>query len=131
MWFYKNKEYKQISDKDLVGFVYQITDKETGKKYIGKKNFYQTRKTKLSKKKQQELNTTRTHLKITKESNWKTYKSSHKDLKKLPDERLYKEIVSLHYNKRDLTYSEAKLQFEMDVIHNKNYLNKNILGKFY
>ena len=131
MWFYKNKEYKQISDKDLVGFVYQITDKETGNKYIGKKNFYQTRKTKLSKKKQQEYNTTKTYLKITKESNWKTYKSSHKELNKLPEERLYKEILSLHYNKRDLTYFEAKLQFEMDVIHNENYLNKNILGKFY
>jgi len=131
MWYYNNKIYNELHDKDLIGFVYQITDKQTGKKYIGKKNFFQTRKTKLSKKKKEELNTKRTHLKLTKESNWQNYKSSHQELKKLPEESLKKEIISFHYSKRDLTYHEAKYQFENDVIHNDNYLNQNILGKFY
>ena len=131
MWHYNNQIYNELHDKDLIGFVYEITDKETGKKYIGKKNFYQTRKTKLSKKKQEQLNTKKTHLKLTTETKWQEYKSSHQELKKLPENRLFKVIHSFHYSNRDLTYAEAKLQFERDVIHNDIYLNKNILGKFY
>ena len=38
MWYYKNEPYDEIGE--YVGFVYQITNTLTNKKYIGKKNFY-------------------------------------------------------------------------------------------
>ena len=39
MWLYENEEYDKQPD-DYQGFVYVITELSTGKKYIGKKNFW-------------------------------------------------------------------------------------------
>ena len=51
-WTYQNQEVTSISDfpDDTYGFVYSITHLPTGKKYIGKKILYFTRKVKLTKK---------------------------------------------------------------------------------
>ena len=50
-WTYQNQEVTSISDfpDDTYGFVYSITHLPTGKKYIGKKILYFTRKVKLTK----------------------------------------------------------------------------------
>ena len=46
MWIYEGKEFKP--DDELLyahgGFVYLVTEKETGKKYIGKKFFRNSKK---------------------------------------------------------------------------------------
>ena len=51
-WIYNNEEVTQIDDfpDNTYGFVYVITHLPTGKKYIGKKILYFTRKVKLGKK---------------------------------------------------------------------------------
>ena len=39
MWYYNGEQFKLENNPNdsLVGFVYEITEKDTGKKYIGKK----------------------------------------------------------------------------------------------
>ena len=39
MWYYNGKEFNETPD-DYQGFVYKITNINTDKKYIGKKNFW-------------------------------------------------------------------------------------------
>ena len=39
MWYYNNKEIGDDDIQGYVSFVYRITNLETGKQYIGKKNF--------------------------------------------------------------------------------------------
>ena len=39
MWYYNNKLY-DTTPEDFQGFVYEITELDTDKKYIGKKNFW-------------------------------------------------------------------------------------------
>jgi len=39
MWIYNDKEYVDTPE-EYQGFVYLITELDTGKKYIGKKNFW-------------------------------------------------------------------------------------------
>ena len=83
MWLYKGKNYSEIHDSKLVGFVYLMTYLPTGQKYIGKKNFYSTRKVVKTKKELALITDKRLSKKkiVTKESNWKTYKSSNDFLK--------------------------------------------------
>ena len=40
MWYYKGEKFQleNYPNDSLVGFVYQITEKDTDKKYIGKKS---------------------------------------------------------------------------------------------
>ena len=44
MWLYKGKEFTSDMIDDNFGFVYEISDLDNGKKYIGKKWFWSTRK---------------------------------------------------------------------------------------
>jgi ribosomal protein L35AE/L33A len=48
MWYYNGEQFKleNYPNDSLVGFVYEITEKDTGKKYIGKKLFWSTRRKK-------------------------------------------------------------------------------------
>lgn len=123
-WLYKNKEIntiKDLSDNKLEGFIYLLILKD-GTKYIGKKNFYSTiTKPPLKGKKRKR--------KITKESNWLTYCSSQKHIDKNNIQQ--KHILCLCETKRELTYKEVKYQFQFNVLEDKDFLNKNILGKFY
>ena len=85
-WTYKNQEVTEISDfpDDTYGFVYSITHLPTGKKYIGKKILYFTRKVKLTKKdllQYEGVVGRRPSYKLAiKESDWKTYWGSNKEL---------------------------------------------------
>ena len=65
-WIYKDTEFTETDILDNYGFVYEITNIQTGKKYIGKKFFY-SQKTKIvkGKKKRHKI-----------ESDWKTYHGS-------------------------------------------------------
>ena len=79
MWYYKEKEFNETPE-DFQGFVYMITDINTGKKYIGKKNFWKPKilpKTKTRKRRVR----TRT------ESDWRTYFGSSEEVKLLVEER--------------------------------------------
>jgi hypothetical protein len=116
------------------GFVYKITNTESGKFYIGKKQLIYRRKKKLTKKELNELTDKRlSKFKYTeKESDWATYNGSCKEL--LSDIRdgkpIEKEILMFCPTKSQLTYFETKYQFCKEVIELESY-NDNINGKYY
>ena len=131
MWLYKNKEINSIEDMpaDTFGFVYLVTHTPSGKKYLGKKQLISNRTLpplKGQKKKR----------KIQKESDWKTYYGSQTEVKQLVKESqdmldFVREIIIFTSTKKQLTYFETKLQFVNEVLENDEYLNSNILGKFF
>ena len=137
MWYFLDKQIDEISDlpEGVFGFIYQTTHIPTGKKYIGKKSLMYNRKKKLTKKELLEYagkkGRTPTHIRVQKESDWKTYYGSHSFIKESNKEDLEKKILQLAFNKKELTYLECKWQFVLEVLETNKYLNDNILGKFY
>ena len=141
-WNYKGKKIKDLSDfpPNSFGFVYLVVHKPTNKKYIGKKVLYFSKKVKIGKKelaKMQNLVGRRPSYKLAiKESDWKNYYGSQKELKSLLTESKIKdfkrEILKVVPNKKLLTYFETKYQMIYEVLeHPEEFFNDNILGKFY
>jgi hypothetical protein len=140
MWLYNNKVVETIEDipANTFGFIYITTHIPSGISYIGKKSLYHNVKRKLTKKELAEQtgrgrkSTTET---IQKESDWKTYYGSEdfikQRIKEKKQDEFKREIIHFVENKKMLTYFECKYQFIHGVIENENYLNSNILGKFY
>lgn len=97
------------------GFVYRIINMQTGQSYIGKKNFWSRNKKSVPGKKRKQT--------IISESNWKEYTSScnqlNEDIKKIGKHMFQFHIISVHVTKQELDYTEAKLQWQLDVIHSK------------
>jgi len=137
MWYFLDKQIDKISDlpEGVFGFIYQTTHIPTGKKYIGKKSLMYNRKKKLTKKELLEYagkkGRTPTHIRVQKESDWKTYYGSHSFIKESNKEDLERKILQLAFNKKELTYLECKWQFVLEVLETSKYLNDNILGKFF
>ena len=106
---------------DYFGFVYIIKNKNNNKIYVGKKVFWNNVKTKLTKITQ-------------KESNWKLYWGSSKDLtedlKTQGTSNFEKKILKLCKTKKEMTFFEMYYQCKYDVLTTSSY-NDNILGKFY
>jgi hypothetical protein len=121
-WLYEEKEF-ELEDDTLIGFVYLITDLTNNKKYIGKKNFWSIRKLPPLKGQKRK----RTH---KKESDWKTYHGSSEKVKLLLEEsgseRFKREIIRLCYGKGEMSYYEAKEQFDRDVLFSDEYYNEFI-----
>ena len=140
MWLYNNEVVETIEDipANTFGFIYITTHISSGISYIGKKSLYHNVKRKLTKKELAEQtgrgrkSTTET---IQKESDWKTYYGSEEFIKQKIKEKkqdeFKREIIHFVENKKMLTYFECKYQFMYGALENENYLNSNILGKFY
>ena len=121
-WWYQDQEVTELPE-DCVGYVYCIENLTTGRKYIGKKlakfskTTYKTVKLKNGKKKRQKIRG-----KI--ESDWLTYWSSSEDLKAdvaaLGEDKFSREILRYCNSKNELSYYEAKYQFEYDVLLDEN-----------
>lgn len=116
------------------GFIYKITNLANNKVYIGRKNFYTRRKRRFGKKEIAKMKDKRSkkYEWVVKESNWKTYSSSSKELKediKNGDE-IKREILFLVKKENQMVYFETKFQFIYSVLEEGSY-NKNILGRFY
>ena len=145
MWLYNNKVVESIEDfgdNPPFGFIYITTHIPTGKQYLGKKSLYHNIKKKLGKKELALLPTLPgrkpTTKKIIKESDWKTYYGSEDFIKaKIKDkkhEEFSREIIQLVENKKLLTYFECKYLFKLGILepeNGENWLNNNILGKFF
>jgi len=123
-----------------MGFVYCTTHIPSGKGYIGKKFLVHTQKRKLAKKdlKVYEGSPGRPpkYKLVSKESDWKTYYGSNKQLLELLNsekkENFQREILRLCISKKRLTYYEMKYQFIHEVLEKPDeYFNDNILGKFF
>ena len=141
-WIYQNQEVDTVSDfpDNTYGFVYKITHLPTGKKYIGKKILFFTRKVKLTKKDLLEFEGVvgrRPAYKLAvKESDWKTYWGSNKEILELvktePADNWEREILAAVDSKKLLTYYETKFQMIYQVLEKPDeFWNDNILGKFY
>lgn len=140
MWLYENEVIEKIEDfpENTFGFIYKITNKETGKFYVGKKQLISQTNVKLGKKELALLPTQRgkkpTKKLVTKESNWKEYWGSNKflleDIQLLGKDNFTREILVICPSKKLLTYWELAMQCKYDVLQENSY-NDNLLGKFY
>jgi hypothetical protein len=122
MWQDQNGPVTLIPD-GFIGFVYEITNTVTGKRYIGKKLFYFSKTKQVKGKKKR----------IKVESDWKDYYGSNDEL--LADvEKLGKDNfkrVILHYckNKGLMTYIELREQIDRRVLEDETYYNKWIMAR--
>lgn len=115
------------------GFIYRITELDTGKQYIGKKQFTKMRRKPIKGRKNRK--------KVILESDWKTYTGSSNTLNEqilLKGKENYKfEIVSLHKTRGSLHYAEVCIQINEDVLRtrlqdgSKKYYNRIINGVKY
>ena len=127
-WLYKDTTFTSDDIGDFFGYVYLITNKTTGKKYIGRKYFVQKRKPKGGKRR------------VTSESDWKKYYGSSPDLKadvsRYGKTNFSREILSLHTTLGKVNYEETRQLFVNNVLMEAlddgtpMYYNSNILGRY-
>ena len=107
------------------GFVYIITNKKTGKAYIGCKQYWHYKKGKKAR-----------------QSNWKVYMGSSKslieDIKKLGKRNFKFEMLAEYKNKRSLRYYECYYQMKYNVLASvlegtdePAFYNNYVGGKWY
>ena len=147
-WTYKGHIVDDISDmpKGTYGFIYETKHIPSGKKYLGKKVLFFERNKRLGKRALEALKEERAKKgikgrvplkqKVITESDWKDYYGSHAEIKKLLEKdgpmSFTKQILSYVKSKKELTYYECKELFINEVLERDNeYINDNILGKFY
>ena len=127
-WTYQGTTFTSNDINGFFGFVYRITNLQSGKQYIGRKYFTQRRKPRGGKRR------------VTSESNWKKYYGSSDELKadrKLLGNDLFKrEIISLHTTPGKVNYEETRQLFLNNVLTEATddgspaFYNSNILGRY-
>ena len=121
-WYFEENEYNETPD-SYQGFVYRITELDSGKKYIGKKNFWKPKILPITKTRKRKKRT-------IVESDWKKYYGSNAMVKELLETRgeigFHREILHLCKTKGEMSYMEAKLQFKFDVLLSDDYYNEFI-----
>jgi hypothetical protein len=127
-WLFESKEVLNLPE-DCAGFVYEITNKLTGRKYIGKKlakfkrTTYKTVKLKNGKKKRKKI-------KGSIDSDWQTYYGSSpellKDIELLGTKNFSREILYYCKSKAECSYIEAREQFLKRVLETDDYYNGHI-----
>ncbi len=128
-WTYKGAAFSSDDINGFFGFVYRITNLQSGKQYIGRKYFWSKRKPRGGKRR------------VTSESDWKKYYGSSDELKAdrklLGDSAFKREIISLHTTLGKVNYAETKELFLNGVLTESlddgspAYYNSNILGRYY
>ena len=136
-WVYKGKEFDEFCiPEGGIGFIYIMTAIIDGKSvaYIGKKNFFANIKRPMGKK-ALAMSTDKRLKKYTRElrPDFMKYYSSNKTLKDAHKAgvMIKREILMICYSAMELTYQEVKHQFKYEVLEKEEYLNANILGRFY
>lgn len=126
MWFYQGKEFTSDQIGDHTGFIYLITEKETGMKYVGKKLF-------TSVKKRKPLKDGKRRKSIKVETDWMQYWGSSEDFQALVEQKgedaFIREILHLCKTKGEMNYMEAKEQFDREVLLRSDYYNGIIACK--
>jgi hypothetical protein len=127
-WLHESREITEIPEQ-YAGFVYLITNKLTGRMYIGKKlskfskTTYRTEKLKNGKKRRKKI-------KGKIESDWQIYYGSSpeltRDVEQLGPENFTREILYYCKSKAECSYIEAREQFLRKVLESDAYYNGHI-----
>ena len=127
-WHFEGTPFLSENINDNFGFVYLITNTQSGKRYIGRKYFWSFRKPPGKKRK------------VKQESDWKKYYGScpelKEDIKKYGKETFSRVILSLHTTKGLCNYEETKQLFLNNVLSEAldngtpAFYNSNILGRY-
>jgi len=128
MWTYKTIIVEELPE-DCVGFVYLITNKVSGRMYIGKKlakfakTTYKMVKLKNGTKKKKKIRS-----KI--DSDWMEYYGSslelNKDIELIGKDHFTREILFYCKSKAECSYIEAREQFGRKVLESDDYYNGQI-----
>ena len=127
-WTYQGTTFTSNDINGFFGFVYRITNLQSGKQYIGRKYFTQRRKPRGGKRR------------VTSESDWKKYYGSSDELKRdrklLGNDLFKREIISLHTTPGKVNYEETRQLFLNNVLTEATddgspaFYNSNILGRY-
>jgi hypothetical protein len=118
-WTYNGKEVTEIAE-EYEGFVYLITNLTNNKKYVGKKLArFKTTKPPLKGKKNKRRG--------YKESDWREYWGSsdrlNEDVKALGEQNFSREILYFCKSRAEMSYIEAREQFDRRVLETDEYYN--------
>ena len=118
-WKYKGKKVESIPD-EYEGFVYLITNIKTKQKYVGKKLAkFKTTKPPLKGRKNKRRG--------YKESDWREYWGSsdrlNEDVKNLGEKNFTREILYFCKSRAEMSYIEAREQFDRRVLETDEYYN--------
>ena len=127
-WIFDGHPFLSEDIDDHFGFVYCITNLLTGKRYIGRKYFYQLRKPRGGGRR------------VKSESDWKKYYGSSAELtedrKQLGNLVFKRDILSLHKSKGLTNFEETRQLFLNNVLTEAMsdgtpaFYNSNILGRY-
>jgi hypothetical protein len=122
-WFFEGAIIDEINPQ-YCGFIYIIKNKTNNKQYVGKK-LLKFKKTKIIKGKKKRFYV---------DSDWREYFGSSEylkeDVKLLGEDNFHREIIRFCKSKGELSYYEAKLQMDLDVLlYPDKYYNEWIMLK--
>ena len=136
-WSYQGADFESsMIPEGAEGFVYEMQAVIDGKlvRYIGKKNFYSITKKRFGKKALSSMQDKRAKkYTMQKKLTYLDYYSSNavlKDAHKAGIE-IKRYMLKICFSKMELTYYETKFQFVRGVLESDEFLNGNILGRFY
>ena len=136
-WSYQGQYFESsMIPEGAEGFVYEMQAIIDGKlvRYIGKKNFYSVTKKRFGKKALSSMQDKRAKkYTMQKKLTYLDYYSSNavlKDAHKAGIE-IRRYMLKICFSKMELTYYETKFQFVRGVLESDEFLNGNILGRFY
>jgi len=133
VWLYENTQIETLPE-DCVGFVYLITNKLTGRKYIGKK-LAKFSKTTYKIVKLKNGNKKRKKIKSKIDSDWQLYYGSNdqlnKDILAQGADSFTREILFYCKSKAECSYIEAREQFNHRVLESDDYYNGQIVCRIH
>ena len=119
-WYFHNSaaEFTEDDIGDAFGFVYLITHKKTGQKYIGKK-FFTKSKTKQVKGKKK-----RSRIKSDWENYWGSNKKLQEEVKEKGEDEYTREILHLCKTRSECSYWETWEIFTRHALMHDSYYNE-------
>lgn len=130
-WLFEDKEIEALPP-DVIGFVYLITNKISGRKYIGKK-LAKFKKIRVKTSRLKNGNKKKSKIRYEIDSDWQIYYGSNtvltEEVKNLGSQNFNRQILRYCYSKNELNYWEAKYQFDYDVLLSNDWYNEWISVK--